>query len=96
MAFFSSVDSITMGFVVFPAANVFFMLIVPPKPISLHRSIFEISNVILIGQLHHPLAMRLVVGKISDIDRVIGKFHIAFSHLMPKAEFPLVGGSLCD
>ena len=40
-----------MGFVIFPFAHILLSFLVLPKTISLHTSIFEIPNVVLVIEI---------------------------------------------
>lgn len=96
VALFSCINAVSMCFVVLPATHKLLSLFVLPQAISLHSSIFKVSDVVLVFELHHALAVGLVIGEVPDVDGVIGKLHIPLSHFMSQAKLTFVDCGLGD
>jgi len=96
MAFICYVYAMAIGFVVLPFTHVFLSLFIFPKAIPLHRSIFEISHVVLLIDAQQTMPLRFVIDEIPIICRMIGENHISFPHFMVKTELSFIKTMLAD
>jgi hypothetical protein len=96
MTVFGDINSIAMSFVGFPFTDIFLALLVFPQAITMHGTILEIPNKILIAVLEQPVSMRLIIGEITKILGVIGIQNEPLTILMIQTKPSLINSRLSD
>jgi len=94
LAHFGYVDAVAVGLVALPLADVLLPVFISPESVALHGPVFEVSHVVLVPEFEPSLTVSPVVFEVPEVDGSVGKFHVAFAHLVVKAELALIGGVL--
>lgn len=77
----SDIYPVSVSLIILPLANILVSLAISPDSLALHRSILEISIIILVIVFQGAFPMCPVVLKIAYIDGAIGEFLIALPTL---------------
>jgi hypothetical protein len=95
MAFRSDVYAVSMGTVRLPSANVLLPIFLP-QTITLHRTVLEISHVILLSKRKQSSSVRLVIHEVAEVGCTGWEAHVALSHPAVETKTSLIDSILSD